>query len=145
MEIYCLFSTEDTNDRNHAAVNLRLDRDEAVAEMKACFDRQLAALSFDMSCQTDDHHCSCDTLRACIVDGMNTYIWSIQKQELDIQVAVEVQDGLVQTIYANADISAEVYDLDSTDVREGTEIAESDIRKAELDKVINWPGWRAVW
>ena len=71
--------------------------------------------------------------------------WRIEEHELLVEMAVEVSQGLVQAIYANTDIYPEVYDLDSSDFAEDSEMAEADIRAAELEKLKQQPGWRAVY
>ena len=104
MKIYCLFSTQSAPSKSNATVDLFLDHDMALAEMKTAYERKLAVLPFDVSLQTDWHRCSCEKDLASIIDGAHTYTWCIQERELDVQVAVEVQSGLVQNIYANADV-----------------------------------------
>ena len=58
---------------------------------------------------------------------------------------MEVEGGLVQAIYANADIFPEVFDLDVSDFAEDSEVEEADIKAAELEKLKQQPGWRAVY
>ena len=56
-----------------------------------------------------------------------------------------MQDGLVQNIYANSDVDAEVYDLDLTDIQEEGGPTEGELRQAVLAEVTSAPGWRRVW
>ena len=60
-------------------------------------------------------------------------------------MAVEVQGGLVQNIYANTDVDAQVYDLDLTDIQEEGGLTEGELRQAALAEVISAPGWRSIW
>lgn len=145
MKIYCLFSTQSAPSKSNATVDLFLDHDMALAEMKTAYERKLAVLPFDVSLQTDWHRCSCEKDLASIIDGAHTYTWCIQERELDVQVAVEVKSGLVQNIYANADVWAEVYDLDLTDIQEEGGLSEGELRQAALAEQIGAPGWRSVW
>ena len=60
-------------------------------------------------------------------------------------MAVEVQGGLVQKIYANTDVDAQVYDLDLTDIQEEGGLTEGELRQAALAEVTSAPGWRHIW
>lgn len=144
MKIYCLFSMQSTPAKSNATVDLILDRDAALAEMEAAYERKLAALPFDTSLQADWHRCSCEKDLASIIDDAHTYTWCVQERELDVQVAVEVQGGMVQNIYANADVWAEVYDLDLTDIQEEGGPTEGELRQAALTEEVYKPGWRVI-
>ena len=78
MIIYCLFSTETTSTKNSTTVNLLLEHDAAVAEMRAAYERKLAMLPFDVSLQTDWHRCSCENDLARIIDGAGSYTGCVQ-------------------------------------------------------------------
>lgn len=145
MKVYSLLSTENGPTKSSATVDLFLDHDAALAEMKTAYERKLSALPFDVSLQTSWHRCSCEKDLASIIDGMSTYTWCVQERELDVQVAVEVQGGLVQNIYANTDVCAEVYDLDLTDIQEEGGPSEGELRQAALVEEISKPGWRSIW
>lgn len=145
MKIYCLFSIQSAPAKSSATVDLILDRDTALAKMKTAYERKLAALPFDTSLQADWHRCSCEKDLASIIDGAHTYTRCVQERELDVEVAVEVQDGMVQNIYANADVWAEVFDLDLTDIQEEGGLTEGELRQAALAEQIGAPGWRSVW
>ena len=62
-----------------------------------------------------------------------------------ISVAVEVRGGLVQNIYSNGDVSAEVYNLDISDFPDEGEEDEADRRSKELEELCRQPGWKAIW
>ena len=51
----------------------------------------------------------------------------------------------MQAVYSDADVGVEVYDLDSSDFAEKSELTETERRERELDEQIAQPGWRAVW
>ena len=145
MKIYCLLSTESGPLKSSATVDLFLHHEKALLAMKTAYERKLTALPFDVSLQTDWYRCSCEKDLASIIDGAGSYTWCVQERELDAQVAVEVQDGLVQNIYANSDVDAEVYDLDLTDIQEEGGPTEGELRQAALAEVTSAPGWRRVW
>ena len=145
MKIYCLLSTESGPLKNSATVDPFLHHEEAQSAMKAAYERKLTALPFDVSLQADWHRCSCEKNPASIIDGAGSYTWCVQERELDVQVAVEVQGGLVQNIYANTDVDAQVYDLDLTDIQEEGSLTEGELRQAALTEVTSAPGWRHIW
>ena len=78
-------------------------------------------------------------------DDTDIETWRIEEHDLQVELAVEVKGGLVQAIYANADIFPEVFDLDVSDFVEDSEVEEADIKAAELEKLKQQPGWRAVY
>ena len=145
MKIYCLLFCENSHAGHLTAADPFLYHESAQAAMKAAYERKLATLPFDVSLQTEWHRCSCEKNLASILDGAGTYTWCIQERELDVQVAVEVQGGLVQNIYANADVCAEVYDLDLTDIQEEGGPTEGELRQAALAEETSKPGWRSIW
>lgn len=71
--------------------------------------------------------------------------WSIQEHDLPIQLAIRVRDGMVQEAIANADISVDVFDLDSQDLAEDGKTFEADRLDADYQKLGKEPGWRAVY
>lgn len=82
---------------------------------------------------------------ASIRDGSDVEVWRIEEKELDVNIAVKVHGGMVQEVYSDADVGVEVYDLDSSDFPEESELTETEQRERELDEQIAQPGWRAVW
>lgn len=145
MKIYCLISTENDPTKSTATADLFLDHNVALAAMKTAYERKLTALPFDVSLQAEWHRCSCEKNLASIINGVSAYTWCVQEHELDVQAAVEVQGGMVQNIYANTNVCAEVYDLDLTDVQEEGGYTEGELRRAALAEKISAPGWNIVW
>lgn len=139
MKIYSLLSTVDTDESNHTETTLFLTKEAVQAEMSSLYQNRLEDLKFDMGRQEDGHLCTCGETAAQIADGMDLYAWRIQEQELNVQVVVEVEGGLVQNIYASADVYAIVYDLDPDE-----ETVPSTCEK-ELNEIISSPGWLRVW
>ena len=103
----------------------------------------VSALNIDSASFTQIYE-ACEKDLASIIDGAHTYTWCVQERELDVEVAVEVQGGMVQNIYANADVWAEVYDLDLTDIQEEGGPTEGELRQAALTEEVSKPGWRVI-
>lgn len=61
------------------------------------------------------------------------------------EVAICVKGGLVSSVYANANMDVDVYDLDVSDFPDEGEQEAADQKEAELDELVKSPGWRAVW
>lgn len=145
MKIYCLISTDTFEDDCNVTGKLFLDRDSAMAAMVGQYESMLESLCMEKGGNGSDHYCNREQASACIVDDTSIYTWSVKEFEQDIRIAVEVKDGLVQNIYANAGVSAEVYDLDLTDVEKEGGPTEGELRQAALAEEISAPGWRTVW
>lgn len=145
MKIYYLVSTDTFQDNCSVTVDLFLEREDALAAMTVRYDEMLESLCMAESDNGGERYCNREQATARIVDEASIYTWHIGEFEQDIQVAVEVQGGLVQNIYANTDIDAQVYDLDLTDIQEEGGLTERELRQAALAEVTSAPGWRRVW
>ena len=75
----------------------------------------------------------------------NAPIEKIGEAEFDVQVAVRVEDGLVQEVRSNTDVQVEVYDLSLPEFPEAGDEDERDKREKEWEEVTRKPGWRQVW
>lgn len=71
--------------------------------------------------------------------------WRIEEQELCVRVAIEVDGGLVQAVYSDADVSAEVYDLDVPEFPTEDEQKEIESKAAALKNLKSSAGWSAIW
>lgn len=60
-------------------------------------------------------------------------------------MAIEVQGGLIQNIYANAGIYPDVFDLDVSAFPDKGEEDDVAAKAASLNEIKNRPGWRNVW
>lgn len=89
----------------------------------------------------DIHEANDETIST--VEALVKYIESYK--ETTPKVAVEVKGGLVQNVYADADVSVEVYDLDVSDFPDDGEHDEADNKEAELEELVKSPGWRNIW
>ncbi len=83
------------------------------------------------------------------IDEANALInnlWSQMENPVEkLSVAVEVQGGLIQAVYANADIFADVYDLDVSDYPDPGEREAVDKLEANLRELVSSPGWHTIY
>lgn len=71
--------------------------------------------------------------------------WRVEEHHLDVELAIAVKGGLVQTVYANTNVSPDVYDLDVSDFPDEGEQEAADAKEKELEQLTERPGWRVVW
>ena len=145
MKLYILIHERDTDSNWGSSAKSFIDRAAAQDTMRHDYEDTIKTWGFDETRQTEEHKAYCHDDKALIRDGMDIEIWRIEEHDLPVELAVEVSQGLVQAIYANADIFPEVFDLDVSDFAEDSEVAEADIKAAELKKLKQQPGWRAVY
>lgn len=145
MKVFVLINEQDTDASNQSTVQLFLNKEAAQAEMRKQFKAELPSWNVDAENLTDDQECECGEDAAVIRNDPDSTNWRIEEQELDVQVAVRVKGGLVQSAYSNADVDVDVYDLDTSDWSDEEEQWEADQKEAELDELVKSPGWRAVW
>ena len=146
MTIYILIHEQDTDAAWGCDVRSFTDKLSAQNAMRESWKDAIKSSGFDTSVPaTDEHYYECDMEHAVIRDDCDVESWRIEEQELDVQVAVRVKGGLVQSVYANADVNVEVYDLDVSDFPDEGEEDKAAEEEAELEKLVTSPGWRAVW
>ena len=145
MTIYVLIHEQDTDSVWGADVNLFLDVGAARASMRASYEATVRAWGFDESIQTEEHEAYCNDEKAVIRDDSDVENWRIEETSVDVEVAIRVKGGLVQAIYANADVYPDVYDLDVSDFPDEGEQDAADDKEAELEQRTSQPGWRSVW
>lgn len=146
MKVYILVDLRDTNDGLDAGATPFADKEAAQAAMRAAWETTVKDWAFDTSKpETDEHYCTCQEGTAIIHDGDNEVHWHIEEHDLAVNVAVEVSGGLVRNVYAGADLSVGVYDLDVSDFPDEGEQEKADAKEKELDALVNSPGWRRVW
>lgn len=139
MKIYILVCEQDTDYGCSAEVSSFIRKEDAQTTMRADWEESVKDWEYDAKEHKDEDECYCEEDSAIIRDGMDSMYWRIEEQELDVQVAVRVKGGLVQEIHANADVSADVYDLDVSDFPEEGEQDEADKKEAKLDELVNLP------
>ena len=145
MKLYILIHEQDTDSAWGSSAKPFIDRTAAQDAMRRDYEDTLKTWEFDETNQTEEYNAYCHDGEALVRDDTDIENWRIEEHDLQVELAVEVKDGLVQAIYANADIFPEVYDLDVSDFAEDSEVAEADVKAAELEKLKQQPGWRAVY
>ncbi len=145
MKLYILIHEQDTDSAWGSSAKPFIDRAAAQDAMRQDYEDTLKAWKFDETNQTEEYNAYCHDGEALVRDDTDIETWRIEEHDLQVELAVEVKGGLVQAIYANADIFPEVFDLDVSDFVEDSEMAEADIKAAELEKLKQQPGWRAVY
>lgn len=98
------------------------------SENKCTSDSEIHDSNNQMADEVDD---LCEYLNCC--------------EEVTPEVAICVKGGLVSSVYANANMDVDVYDLDVSDFPDEGEQEAADQKEAELDELVKSPGWRAVW
>lgn len=145
MTIYILIHEKDTDSAWGADAAPFLDADAARDAMRASYEAAVKAWDFDESIQTEEHECCCQSDRAILRDDADLEHWRIEAHEIGVEMAIRVKGGLVQAIYANADIYPDVYDLDVSDCPDDGEQDAAEGKEAELERISQQPGWREVW
>lgn len=145
MKLYILIHEQDTDSTWGATATPFIDRTAAQNAMRQDYAETIQTWGFDETRQTEEHRSYCHDGEALVRDDTDVEHWRIEEHELQVEVAVKVHRGLVQAIYANADIDPDVYDLDVSDFAEDGETAEADIKAAELERLKQQPGWKAVY
>lgn len=107
---------------------LRALQENAAYENKCTNDSEIHDSNNQMADEVDD---LCEYLNCC--------------EEVTPEVAICVKGGLVSSVYANANMDVDVYDLDVSDFPDEGEQEAADQKEAELDELVRSPGWRAVW
>ncbi|MGM9603221.1 MAG: hypothetical protein ACI3W5_16745 [Faecousia sp.] len=145
MTLYLLIFHQDTDSGCGSEASPFLDLETAQNTMRSVYEKTLELWGFDKSCQTEEHECYCRDDQAVIRDDPNFVTWTIETHQLDVEIAVEVEGGLVRNIYANADVSPDVYDLDVSAYPDEGEQEAADAKANELKTRVNQHGWRSVW
>ena len=145
MKLYILIHEQDTDSTWGSSAKPFIDRAAAQDTMRQDYEDTVKRWGFDETSQTEEYKAYCHDGEALVRDDTDIETWRIEEHDLQVELAVEVEGGLVQAIYANADIFPEVFDLDVSDFVEDSEVEEVDIKAAELEKLKQQPGWRAVY
>lgn len=145
MKLFILIHEQDTNSAWGATATPFTDRTAAQDAMRQSHAEAIRTWGFDETRQTEEHRSYCHDGEAMVRDDTDMEHWRIEEHELQLEMAVEANQGLVQAIYANADITPKVYNLDISDFAEDSEMAQADSKAAELEKLKQQPGWRAVY
>ena len=133
MKIYLLIHEQDTDAAWGCNVQPFTDKQAAQDAMRKDWE-------YNSHEHGDEDEAACGEVEAVLREGDDTEHWRIEEHELDVQVAVDVHEGMVQAVHANADVGVGVYDRDITDDMDALEAVEK-----ELDERVSASGWRAVW
>ena len=60
-------------------------------------------------------------------------------------IIIHVEDGLVQAVYSDSDVSVDVYDLDVSEFPDNGEEITANQRREEMESIVNGEGWGCVW
>lgn len=145
MTVYLLINEQDTDAAWGSNVEIFTDKKAAQGAMRDSWQATADAWKYNAKEHHDEDECECGEDTAVIRDGNDYEYWRIEEKPLDVQVAVRVKDGLVQSIYANTDVGADVYDMDLSEFPDEDELKDADKKQAELEVLIKSPGWRPVW
>jgi len=145
MTLYVLIHEQDTDSAWGADAKVFLTPEAARDAMRIAYEAALKAWGFDESLQTDEHECYFEDAKAALRDDSDIEHWRIEEQKVGVEMAIRVKGGLVEVVYANADVYPDVYDLDVSDYPDDGEVEDADSKEAELEELIKQPGWRSVW
>ena len=97
--------------------------------------------------QNDEQSWECSDVSASISDYCKNEFehWEIHEKNMDVQVAIKVHEGMVQSVISNAGVDVDVYDLDVSDYPDEGEQDEADKLEKEFNELSNQPGWGDVW
>lgn len=140
MKIYLLIGETNTDYSCGGDAAAFLDKQAAQDAMRKEWTEAVESWEYNSHEHKNEDECYCEDDSAVIREGINSEYWHIEEQELDVQVAVDVHEGMVQAVHANADIGIGIYDRDINDDMEALEAVEK-----ELEECVNAPGWRAIW
>ena len=145
MTLYLLIHEQDTDAAWGADVQVFLNASDAQKAMNAAYQETADRWNFDDQESNEEHMRTCSDSEATIRDDTDVEHWRIEERDLDVQMAIEVQGGLIQNIYANAGIYPDVFDLDVSDFPDKEEEDDVAAKAASLNELKNRPGWRNVW
>lgn len=145
MKVYILVCEQNTDYKFGADVSSFIRKEDAQTAMRTDWEDSVVTCGYNKRDHEGEDECYCEENCAVIRDGIDSVCWRIEEHELDVQVSVRVEDGMVQDVKANADIIAEVYDLDMSEFADEKDFEEQNEKEDALEELENTPGWRSVW
>lgn len=145
MKVYLMIHEQDTDAAWGCNVQPFTDKQAAQEAMRKSWETSVKDWEYDSHEHHGEDEATCNETDAVLREADDVESWRIEEHELDVQVAVRVKGGLVEEVHANADVNAEVYDLDVSDFPDEGEQDEADRKEARLDELVKSPGWRAIW
>ena len=88
MTLYLLVFHQDTDSGCGSEVCSFLDLETAQNTMHSVYEKTLELWGFDKSNQTEEHECYCRDDQAIIRDDPDFVTWTIEKHQLDVEIAV---------------------------------------------------------
>lgn len=147
MKIYLLIHVVD-GDSWGVDTDAFLSKEEAQKSMRNFWQTALKEWGIDAeSEQNDEQSWECSDVSASISDYRKNEFehWEIHEKNMDVQVAIKVHEGMVQSVISNAGVDVDVYDLDVSDYPDEGEQDEADKLEKEFNELSNQPGWGDVW
>lgn len=147
MKVYLLVHVMDSDSWGVDA-DAFLSKEEAQKSMRDSWQAALKEWGIDAgSKQNDEQSWECDDTGASISDYCKNEFehWEIQEKSLDVQVAIKVHGGMVQSVISNSGVDVDVYDLDVSDFPDDDEEDESAKTEKEFNELANRPDWGDVW
>ena len=141
MKVYMLIHEQDTDAAWGCSAELFLNRQKAQDTMRESWNDTLQQWDFDTHEQTEEHASLCTADTALLRDGGDIEQWRIEEKEVDVQVVIESFDGLIQSIYANADLAAKVYYMDPVVFATESEQKQLQQHTAHLVEIDQSPDW----
>lgn len=145
MKLFILIHEQDTDATWGADVQVFLNATNAQKAMGVAYQETAGRWNFDDQESNEEHMRTCSDSEATIRDDADVEHWRIEERDLDVQMAIEVQGGLIQNIYANAGIYPDVFDLDVSDISDEEEESDVAAKAARLNEIKGRPGWQNVW
>lgn len=145
MNLYILIHEQDTDDGCSCTVSPFLDKDAAQDVMNTEWQTTVQECGYNAREHDEEDECECSAEKAIIREGINVEVWRIDTHNLDVQVAVRVEGGLVGAVLANADVEVEVFDLDVSECADDDEQDEVAQKEAKLEELSHAAGWKTVY
>ena len=144
MKVYILIHEQDTDAAWGCSAELFLNRQKAQDTMQESWNDTLKQWEFNTLEQTEKHTSLFTAETALVRDVGNIEQWRIEEKELDVQVVIESFDGMIQSIYANADLAAKVYYMDPLVFATESERKELQQHTVHLVEIDNSPDWQLL-
>lgn len=88
MTLYLLVFHQDTDSGCGSEASPFLDLETAQNTMRSLYEKTLELWGFDKSNQAEEHECYCRDNQAIIRDDPDFVTWTIEKHQLDVEIAV---------------------------------------------------------
>lgn len=96
MTLYLLIHEQDTDAAWGADVSVFLNASDAQKAMTVAYQETADRWNFDDQESNEEHMRTCSDSEATIRDDTDVEHWRIEERDLDVQMAIEVQGGLLR-------------------------------------------------